>query len=54
MDSPYSVNKCSVEERFLGKKHTHTHTHTHTQFLGIGKVTTFLASNLNWSIKSTV
>jgi hypothetical protein len=29
------------------KKHTHN-------LLGIGKVTTFLANNLNWSIESAV
>jgi hypothetical protein len=35
-----------VEERFLERKKK-----THNLF-GIGKVTTFLANNLNWSIKS--
>jgi len=30
------------------------HTHTHTIYLDLERVTTFLANNLNWSIRSAV
>jgi hypothetical protein len=35
--------------KVAGKRNTHTH-----NLLGIGKVTTCLSNNLNWSIKSAV